>query len=84
MGDGNQDKHEILKCPDGDEHDGNNCEVSLSGASKVKEEDKVVTVVLGSHTPAVESPPLAIEDKMPQMFLKLGFSQMVDQKLVED
>ena len=83
-GDGNQDGQEGLEHPDGDNHDMEKDEESLSGADKEKEEEEVVIVTLGKWTPTTESLPLTIIKEMEEMFLRLGFSQKVTQKLVDD
>ena len=51
---------------------------------KEEEEEEVVTVMNGKHKPAPESPPLTIVEEMDEMFLKLGCSKIVTQKLVDD
>ena len=43
-----------------------------------------MNVMLGRCTPAAESLPPTIIEEMEQMFLGLGFSQTVVQKLVDD
>ena len=63
---------------------GNKDKESPNGADEEKEEEKVATVVLGYFIPTVEIPPLVIKDEMQEMFLRLGFSQTIAQKLVED
>ena len=52
--------------------------------AKEKEEDKVFTMMLERCTPAKESSPLIIIQEMKEMFLTLGFSHTVVQKLVDD
>ena len=52
--------------------------------TKKKEEEEVVTVMLGRCTPTRESLSLTIVKEMEKMFLGLNFSQTVAQKLVED
>ena len=83
-GDGNQDRQEVPKCTDGDDHDMEANKESPSGANKEKQEDEFVTVMLGRCTPAAESAPLIIIEEMEEMFLRLGFSSTVTQKLVDD
>ena len=70
--------------PDGDDHDKKEDKESSIGANKQKTEDDVVTVMLGRCTPAAESPPLTIIEEVEEMFLRLGFSQMVAPKLLDD
>ena len=43
-----------------------------------------MTVILGRHAPAAESPPLIIITEMEEMILRLGFSQTVAMKLVDE
>ena len=49
-----------------------------------KEEEDFDTVVLGNCVLASENPPQTIEAEMQMMFLRLGLSQMVAQKIVKD
>ena len=44
----------------------------------------IVTLVLGRCTPATEKMLLTTVREMEEMFLRLGFSQTVAQKLVQD
>ena len=82
--DADQNRQEVIKCQDGDHHNSNKDEESLNGASKKDEENKVAIVVLGSHIPAAECPPLTIKDEIQEMLLRQWISQVVAQKLVED
>ena len=82
-GDSNQDGQEGSKHPDGDNHDMEEDKDSQSGANKEKKEENVDTVAQSSHALATESPPLIVKE-MEEMFLSLGFIQVVAQKLVED
>ena len=63
-------------------------EKSPSGANKEEEEEEeeeeVVTVMLGRCTPAAKSLPPTIVEEIEEMFLRLGFSWTVAQKLVND
>ena len=81
---GNQDGQEIHKWQEIDNHDGNKYEESQSGANKEKNQYKVTTIVLGNCMPAAESPLLTVKNEMKDMLIRLGLSQMVAQKLVED
>lgn len=83
-GDGKGDGQEVLKCPDSEKHDIEEDEESPNGANKKKEEDEVVTVMLQRCTPAAESPPPTIFKEIEEIFVRLGFNQMIAQKLVED
>ena len=78
-GDGNLDRKEVL---DGNNHDDKEVKKSPSEANEENKEDEGVTMMLGWHTTAAESSPLTIVKKE-EMFLRLGFSQVVAQKPVE-
>ena len=54
-----------------------------SGTNKQKEKDEMVTVTPGRSKSGAECLPLTIE-QMEEMFLNLGFSQVVAEKLVYD
>ena len=82
--DGNQNGKEDPEHEDGDGHDVEEDKESLKKANKEKEEKEVVTVTLGWCAPAAESLPLSIIKEMEDMFLRLGFSPTVAQKLVDD
>ena len=69
--------------PDSDNCDGEEDEKSLSGENEEKEENEVDTVMLGRCTSATECPHLTVEIEVQEMFLRLEFSQVVAQKLVE-
>ena len=49
-----------------------------------KEEGEDETAPLVRYTPAAKSPPPTIIKEMEEMFLRLGFNQIVDMKLVDD
>ena len=74
--DGNQDRQEVPDLLDGDGHDVEKDKESSSGANKQKEDDEDNTVSSPSCTSAAESPP--------STFLRLGFSQTMAMKLVDD
>ena len=57
---------------------------SLSEAVEQKEEDGDDTVLHVSYAPATESPQPTIIKEIKEMFLRLGFSQTVAMKLVND
>ena len=69
---------------EGDDHDNEENEESLRRSDKEKEEEDVDMIMLDNLGPAIEKQLLAVIDEMPMMFLRLFFSQMVAQKLVED
>ena len=79
-----QDGQEEPKCHSGNDHNGNKERESPSEANDEKDEDRVATVVFGSHMQNTKSLPPNIKNEMQGMFLTLEFSLMVDQKLVED
>ena len=66
----------------GDDHDMEG--ESPSGVNEWIDETKAITEVCRIHTLAPECPSLTIIEEMVQMFLRLGFSQTVVQKLVGD
>ena len=83
-GDGNCDKQEFCNFLEGDNQNGDKDKESLSGANDEKGEEEVATVVLSNCMPAEESPPPTVKEEMQMILLRLGFSQTVTQKLVED
>ena len=83
-GDDDQDRQEVPKHQDSNKCDIEEDEESPSGTNKDKEENKVVTVMLGRCAPAPKSLPLIIIKEMEEMFLRLGFSETVAQKLAKD
>ena len=83
-GDGKQTRQEIPEHPDGDNYDEDKDKKSLSEANKQKEEDVTKTVQLVRCTLAAPSLPPMIIKEMEEMFLRLGFSQTVAMKLVDD
>ena len=80
---GNQDRQEEPEHPDGNDHDMEEDKESPSGTDKQKEEE-VETVMLARCMPAAECPPSAIIKEMERMIIRLGFSQTLAQKLVEN
>ena len=82
-GNDDQDRQEVPEHPDGDNHDVEDKE-SPSETNKEKEADEVVTEMLGRCTPTEESLPLIIIKEKDEMFIRLGFSQTVTKKLVDD
>ena len=82
--DNDQDRQEVAKHPDGDDHDAGEGRDSISGANNEKEEEKIVVIMLGRHAPAAESLSLTIVEESKEMFFRLGFFQTVGQKLVDD
>ena len=83
-GNSKQDKQEMPKHPDGHGHDGKKEKECTSGGNKEKEVDEVATVMLGSHALATECPSLNIKIEMQEMFFRLGFIQVVAQKVIGD
>ena len=81
--DGNQDRQDVPECPDSDDCDVEEVKESPSGTNNEKEEE-VINVMLGRCAPAAECPPLTIVEEIEEMFVRVGFSQMVAQKLVDD
>ena len=67
-GDDNQDEKVTPKHPNGDDHEVEEEEESPSEANKQREEDEMVTVMLG-RTTAAECLSLTIVKKMKMMFL---------------
>ena len=80
-GNGHWDWQEFPECPDGDNNDAEKDEESTSRANKQKEEDEDEPA---RCTPAAESLLLTIIKEMEEMLLRLGFSQTVAMKLVDD
>ena len=68
-----QDRQEIPKYQDGDDHNDKEDKETPGGANEEKEEDEVETVMLNRSAPATESLPPTIIEEMEEMFLKLGF-----------
>ena len=83
-GDSKQTRQEVPECPDGDHHDKDQDKKFLSEANKQKEEEKAAMASLVSCTQAAPSPPPTIIQEMEVIFLRLGFSQTVAMKLVDD
>ena len=83
-GNGNWDRLEVPEHHDSDDHDAKEDKKPLSGVNKEKEEHEAVTVMTGRHAPAAKSLPPMIVKEIKAMFLRLGFSQTVAQKLVDD
>ena len=83
-GDGKWARQEVPECPSGDGWKDNGDKKSLSEPNKQKEEDEVVMAPRVTYTPAAPSPPPTIVQEMEEMFLRLGFSQAVVLKLVDD
>ena len=81
-GNSKQDGQEVLKHPDSDDHGMEEEKKSASGANEQKEEDEVETVLLARCVLAMKSLPPTLSKK--QIFLRLGFSQTVTQKLMDD
>ena len=81
---GNQDEQEVPEHPNNDDHDREENKESLCRANKQKEEDEDNTALPMSCAPAAESPPPTIVNEMEEIFLRLGFSQAVVMKLVDD
>ena len=83
-GDSNQDRQEVPQHPDGDNHYMEEDKESPSRANNHKEEDEVETVSLARYMPDTEKIPLTIVKEMEEMFLRLGFIQIMAMKLVDD
>ena len=83
-GDGQQDRQDIPEHPDMDDHDAEEDQKSSSGAKEQKKEDVAETAPLVRGAPAAESLPPTIVKEMEEMFIRLGFSQTVAMKLVDD
>ena len=75
---------EVHNHQEDDSYDDNETEQSPSGADKGKESNEVDTIMLGECGPVIESIPPTIKDEMQMMFIRLLFSQMMAEKLVED
>ena len=56
----------------------------MSEASNQEEEDEAVIVPPAAHTLLVPSSPPTVIEEMDEMFLRLGFSQAIMLKLVDD
>ena len=83
-GNGNQDGQNVLKHPFGDDHDAKDDKKYLSETNKEGEEVDAVTAVHGQHTSAAASLTPTIITEMEEIFLRLGFTQTVAQKLADD
>ena len=77
-GNSNQDGQEVPEHSNGDNHDGEEDKKSSNGANQQKEEGHE------RCTLATESLPSTIIIEMEEMFLRLGFSQTVAMKLLDD
>ena len=75
---------EVPDCPDGDDHDEDEDEKSLSEANKQKEEDEASTVPPARCTLVTPNLPPTIVKEMEELIVRLGFSQAVVLKLVDN
>ena len=80
----NQDGQEVHDHWEGDDNNGNKGKESPSRAEKEEKDDKADSIVLGNQMLITDCPPPTVEDEIQEMFLRLGFSQTVNQKLVKD
>ena len=83
-GDGKQARQEVPERPSGDDHEDKGDEKSSSEANNQGEEEEAVMMPSVACTPAVPSLPPTIVKEMEETFLRLGFSQTVARKLVDD
>ena len=70
--------------PDGDNHDKDENKKCLSEANVKKEEDVAEKMPPVVHAPAMPSPPPTVIKEMDEIFLRLGFTQTVSMKLVDE
>ena len=83
-GDGKRTRQEVPECTSDDDHKDEGDKKPSSEADNQAEEEEAVEVPLAACTPAAPSPPPTITKEMEEMFLRLGISQVVVLKLVED
>ena len=76
-------RQEVPECPDGKDHDAEQDKESPSGANKQKEEEEDTTLPVRCALSTVSPLPTILKE-MEEMFLRLGFSQTVAMKLVDD
>ena len=83
-GDGKWTGQEVPERPDGDNQEDKEDKKSLREANKQKEEDEAVQVLPVVHALVMPSLPPTIVKEMEEIILRLGFSQAVVLKLVDD
>ena len=84
MGDDDQDVQKIQDHWKDDDHDHDEDKKSPRGADKEKRKDKINTIMLDNCWSAVKCIPLTVKNDILMMFIRLGFSQMAVEKLVDD
>ena len=83
-GDSNPARQEILECPSDDNYKNHGDKKSSSEFNNQGKEDEAVKAPLTACTPTMPSPPPTIIKEIEEMFLALGYSQVVVLMLVED
>ena len=83
-GDGKRARQKVPECPSGDNHKDKGDKKSSSEANDQGEEEEAVKAPPVAHALAMPSPPPTAVEEMEEMFLRLGFSQAVVLKLMED
>ena len=78
------DGQEVHNCWEGNDHEDDKDEESSGGNDKEKEWNDVDPTMLNDCGSVIACLPLIIMDEMQAMFVRLLFSQMVVEKLVED